>query len=81
LRFVLLTSEARVHDLADAPESTERHQLDSGELALMVTPSEHQKCVRCWHYRIDVGVHPEHPEACGRCVENVTGDGEQRRFA
>jgi isoleucyl-tRNA synthetase len=81
LRFVLLTSEARVADLAAAPGEAEKIRLDEGEIALTVTPSEHEKCVRCWHYRADVGSKPEHPEICGRCVENVEGPGETRRLA
>lgn len=81
LRFVLLTSDARVHALAVAPADAERVPLGSGEIAIRVTPSEHEKCIRCWHYRADVGVHPEHPEICGRCVENVDGSGEIRRVA
>jgi isoleucyl-tRNA synthetase len=81
LRFVLLTSEARVADLAHAPAGAERLSLEDGEVALQVTPSEHTKCVRCWHYRSDVGADPEHPELCGRCVENVAGPGEIRRVA
>ena len=28
-----------------------------------------------------VGDSDEHPELCGRCVENVAGSGEQRSFA
>ncbi|MBT8054649.1 MAG: isoleucine--tRNA ligase [Gammaproteobacteria bacterium] len=81
LRFVLLTSEARVGDLEAAPDTAERVRLEEGELALLVTPSEHQKCVRCWHYREDVGSDPEHPEICGRCADNVSGSGEVRRVA
>jgi isoleucyl-tRNA synthetase len=81
LRFVLLTSEARASDLASAPEQAERIKLDEGELALIVTPSQEEKCVRCWHYRADVGSDPEHPEICGRCVDNIFGDGESRRVA
>ncbi|HLF31515.1 MAG TPA: isoleucine--tRNA ligase [Xanthomonadales bacterium] len=81
LRFVLLTSDARVHALASAPASAERLRLESGELAIHVTPSEHGKCVRCWHYRADVGSHPDHPEICARCVDNVEGSGEIRRVA
>jgi isoleucyl-tRNA synthetase len=81
LRFVLLTSEARVADSNAAPEDAQHIRLEEGELALKVTPSEHEKCVRCWHYRSDVGSDPDHPEICGRCVENVFGDGEVRRMA
>jgi len=81
LRFVLLTSEASSGDFAAAPADAEIVQLESGRLALVVTPSEHEKCVRCWHYRADVGSHLDHPELCGRCVDNVTGKGETRRMA
>ena len=81
LRFVLLTSEARVAGLEGAPADAERITLDDGEIALVVTPSEHEKCVRCWHYRADVGSNPEHPELCVRCIENVAGQGEVRRIA
>jgi len=81
LRFVLITSDARVHALDTSPDEAERVNLDGEEIALMVAPSEHEKCVRCWHYRADVGSDPEHPEACLRCVDNVTGSGEHRRVA
>jgi isoleucyl-tRNA synthetase len=50
-------------------------------LAVQVSASPHAKCTRCWHHRPDVGGDPAHPELCGRCVENVTGQGEVRRFA
>jgi isoleucyl-tRNA synthetase len=81
LRFVLLTSEAHAGDFAMAPKTAENMQLEGGKLAVVVTPSEHEKCVRCWHYRADVGSNDDHPELCGRCVENVAGEGETRRFA
>ena len=38
------------------------------------------KCVRCWHYRPEVGADAGDPELCGRCIENVRGAGETRRF-
>ena len=81
LRFVLITSGARVHELSAAPAGAERERLEHGEIVVVVTPSQDQKCIRCWHYRKDVGSHTEHPEICGRCVENVTGAGEVRRVA
>jgi isoleucyl-tRNA synthetase len=37
--------------------------------------------VRCWHQREDVGQSVDHPELCGRCIENVTGAGENRKLA
>jgi isoleucyl-tRNA synthetase len=82
LRFVLITSEARVQPLEARPEAAVRAELRTGgELWIGVRPSAHGKCVRCWHLRLDVGAHAEHPELCGRCVENVAGAGEVRRYA
>ncbi|WP_090659526.1 isoleucine--tRNA ligase [Nitrosomonas marina] len=70
LRFVLITSESRV-------EAAETAQI----LEVTVTPSRHSKCERCWHYRSDVGQHSEHPNLCGRCISNLDGTGEDRRYA
>ena len=33
------------------------------------------------HLRSDVGSDPRHPELCARCVVNVEGPGEERKFA
>jgi len=79
LRFVLITSYARVHPLEDRPADAQ--DTDLPDLAVKVTPSDHAKCTRCWHHRQDVGTDPEHPDLCGRCVINVVGEGEIRRFA
>ncbi|RMG31165.1 MAG: isoleucine--tRNA ligase [Gammaproteobacteria bacterium] len=82
LRFVLLTSEARLHRVEVPPEDAIHFEIsDHDELWVSVAPSDHPKCVRCWHRRPDVGRHPGHPELCGRCVSNVEGPGETRRFA
>ncbi len=77
LRFALITSYA---DLA-APEEAGPDAVDTEIEGLKVraVASRYPKCVRCWHHREDVGANPDHPELCGRCVENVEGEGEVRR--
>ena len=70
LKFILITSRASVTEVA-SPE----------EESIVVTPSSHQKCERCWHYRPAVGQHTEHPGLCDRCVTNLFGSGEARQFA
>ncbi len=80
LRFVLITSYARLYKLADKPADAIDAEDVSG-LALVVKASEYPKCVRCWHHREDVGANAEHTELCGRCVENVAGEGEVRHYA
>ncbi|WP_127556580.1 isoleucine--tRNA ligase [Saccharospirillum alexandrii] len=79
LRFVTLTSAVTLANLADAPETAHATELEG--LKVSVAASEQPKCGRCWHQRPDVGQHAAHPELCGRCVENVDGDGEVRHFA
>jgi isoleucyl-tRNA synthetase len=36
-----------------------------------VSKANGQKCERCWHWETDIGINPEHPTICGRCVEAV----------
>jgi isoleucyl-tRNA synthetase len=79
LRFVLITSAATLAPLADAPAEAAATELAG--LRLRVSASAEEKCERCWHRRPEVGEIPEHPGLCSRCVENVYGDGEQRRYA
>jgi isoleucyl-tRNA synthetase len=79
LRFVLITSEAAVAPLDDAPAEAVATELAG--LSVHAAASSHAKCPRCWHHRSDVGADARHPELCGRCVENVAGGGEQRRIA
>jgi isoleucyl-tRNA synthetase len=80
LRFFLITSYARVHPLAEKPADAGDMQINGQALAMRILPSDHAKCVRCWHHREDVGLNADHPELCGRCVDNAFGAGEARRF-
>jgi isoleucyl-tRNA synthetase len=78
LRFVFITSNATLCRKGDGEPAL---PTDVEGLELKLTASPHQKCIRCWQRRDDVGKHPDHPELCGRCVENVAGAGEVRKFA
>ncbi|TNF33805.1 MAG: isoleucine--tRNA ligase [Gammaproteobacteria bacterium] len=78
LRFVLITSEATLKPLAEGANAS---ATELPGLKVRVAATAHAKCVRCWHHRADVGSHAQHPELCGRCVSNVEGPGETRRFA
>lgn len=67
LKFVLIVSKASVKQ---------------GEhTRVSVVSSTQQKCERCWHYRADIGSHAGHGAVCGRCVDNIDGKGESRKFA
>lgn len=80
LRFVLLSSNAKVSNIAEADAAVAKPSEMDG-LLVAVDVAEHAKCERCWHHREDVGQNEAHPDLCGRCIENVDGAGEQRQFA
>lgn len=69
LKFALITSRANVYKQVGAGVSVD------------VKSSTHTKCDRCWHYRSDVGSDAAHPTICGRCVSNLFGKGEVRKYA
>ena len=81
LRFILITGDVNIAPLEQAPTELQALDLRDGKLAVEVKATQQGKCVRCWHHRADVGQIAEHPELCGRCVENVAGAGEKRRWA
>jgi isoleucyl-tRNA synthetase len=85
LRFFFITSSLELADLAALPDPDGRTdvqgvELEGAQVWVGAKPSDARKCIRCWHYRPDVGTHAEHPEICGRCIENVDGAGEMRRW-
>ena len=79
LRFALITSSANVEVVTAQPDNTIATEVDG--LWLTVTASTGTKCERCWHYTDDVGANSDHEDLCGRCVTNIDGDGEVRKFA
>ncbi|HZX69384.1 MAG TPA: class I tRNA ligase family protein, partial [Rhodanobacter sp.] len=80
LRFFFITSELELAPLTPRPGDAARVELDGAEAWVSASVSAAAKCVRCWHRRDDVGSHAEHPELCGRCVGNIEGPGENRRW-
>jgi len=69
LRFLLISGDVTV-----VPDD------GSNGIAVLAAPTRKPKCVRCWQRREDVGSHAEHPEICQRCVSNIEGPGEIRRW-
>ncbi len=78
LRFVLICSGTQVKSLSDAANADET---ELSGLKMSVSKIDAEKCERCWHHREDVGSHAGHETICGRCVDNVAGDGESRQYA
>ncbi len=59
LRELLNVSALELVDRAEDPPT------------VAVTRAAGQKCERCWHWKTDIGAHPQHPTLCRRCVEAV----------
>lgn len=79
LRFVLITSEAKVAYLSEKTSAATESDVEG--LWIEIKPSPFEKCARCWHRRKSVGTNQEHPTLCDRCITNIYTVGEQRRFA
>ncbi|EKO3868971.1 isoleucine--tRNA ligase [Vibrio harveyi] len=79
LRFVLLTSAAKVKSLSEKTDAAQATDIEG--LFVEVAAAEGEKCDRCWHHTPDVGTIEGHDKICGRCVSNVDGEGEVRKFA
>jgi len=82
LRFFFITSHARVHRIEGAPPAEAVLASNTGRsgVFIAVKATSDPKCIRCWQHRPDVGSDPRHPEICGRCVANIEGPGEHRRY-
>jgi isoleucyl-tRNA synthetase len=80
LRFFFIVSELHFAPLESRPEDAVKMEIDGAQVWLSASVSSAAKCVRCWHRREDVGSHAEHPELCDRCISNIEGPGEDRRW-
>jgi len=76
LRFILLTSSAVCFSSGPAALKTRIEGV-----CVVVKPTLYRKCERCWHHRATVGRDLSCPELCDRCVTNLFGEGEIRRYA
>ncbi len=77
VRFIFITSQAHLH----SGQNPEAQASGIDGVSLYAHASAHPKCERCWHYRADVGANKDHPTICARCVQNLFGAGEPRRYA
>jgi len=80
LRFVMITSAATLAPLNAADDAGLITLADGSRFRIEASANKFTKCVRCWHHREDVGQHAAHAELCGRCIDNIEGDGEPRAY-
>jgi len=97
LKFIYLVSGVRLHPFDEAPETAQEIQASSGLSSLAgmtdttprpetiykvtVSPSDNDRCDRCWHRTPDVGSDDSHPSLCARCAGNIGARPETRQWA
>ncbi|AKC60295.1 isoleucine--tRNA ligase [Blochmannia endosymbiont of Camponotus (Colobopsis) obliquus] len=79
LDFLLLTSAATVDDYVNHYKLKKIYESFDG-LKIFLEKARGTKCFRCWHYALDVGECSNYPHLCNRCISNMFGTGECRKF-
>ena len=80
LKFIFITSKIileRENNLKDG----QIYGINGEKLKVEIENSKNRKCERCWHRCISVGTDKNHKTLCVRCISNVYGSGEIRRYA
>lgn len=80
LYFGLLTSSVVILDDLDFDSNNIQRLEAIPGLKIVIEPAKGKKCLRCWHYREDINENIDYLNICGRCIDNITGIGEIRRF-
>lgn len=81
LRFVLITSKAKVAKFEQIVDNHDLVATDMEDIKVKVKPSTETKCIRCWHYSESVGSNTKYSELCDRCITNIACAGETRMYA
>ncbi|URJ31414.1 isoleucine--tRNA ligase [Blochmannia endosymbiont of Camponotus sp.] len=80
LSFGLITSSAIVLDYYEKFNRIIHKQEGIPGLHIFLEKAKGKKCLRCWHYGLDVDQNKNYSNICARCVSNIAGPGENRRF-
>ncbi|WP_159714799.1 isoleucine--tRNA ligase [Blochmannia endosymbiont of Camponotus nipponensis] len=79
LSFGLITSSVIVLDYHELSVTQHKTEGIPG-LQIFLEKAKGKKCLRCWHYRLDTDRYEKYLNICARCVSNMVGSGENRRF-
>lgn len=79
LSFGLLISSVVILDYCDVDKDMPIQEEMPG-LKIVLKKAEGEKCLRCWHYRTDLSQNINYLNICKRCINNMIGCGECRRF-
>ena len=64
-------AEAHAADLQELLNVSRLEVEPGAECQVLVTRAPGAKCARCWHWEIDLGSDPAHPELCPRCTPAI----------
>lgn len=80
LAFGLLISSIVIKD-CEYIKTTKGKKLDHDvTLKITLTKSQGIKCLRCWNYTFDINQHQDYCNVCSRCLHNIIGSGENRKY-
>ncbi|CAL1329245.1 isoleucine--tRNA ligase [Candidatus Providencia siddallii] len=78
LHFVFMTSQIKILNINESPNDAKNSGLNG--LKIICNKAEGKKCNRCWHYTKDISINLQQKDICNRCISNIFGDGEVRKF-
>ncbi|XBC38313.1 MAG: isoleucine--tRNA ligase [Buchnera aphidicola (Floraphis meitanensis)] len=79
LKFLFLTSEIQIKNYSSAPNYAIKSK-SIKYLKIYVTKINGEKCMRCWHIIPNIKNIDTKLKLCKRCISNITGQGEIRKF-
>lgn len=80
LAFGLLISSIIILDYNDLDLSKQQKIDDEIKLKIILQKSKGIKCLRCWNYTDRVNQYQDYLNICSRCITNITGAGENRKY-
>ncbi len=75
LCFLFITSAVYITSYDNAGVNAVKSEKIEG-LKITISKAKGDKCIRCWHYSTSIGS----DNICNRCMDNIYGVGEQRKF-
>lgn len=78
LKFLFLSSDVKVKKIDCAPLNAKDSTIEG--LKIFLKKSEGEKCPRCWNYTKEILSSSKYEKLCRRCIKNIYGSGEVRKF-
>ncbi|XBC43446.1 MAG: isoleucine--tRNA ligase [Buchnera aphidicola (Meitanaphis flavogallis)] len=79
LQFLFLTSKIQINNYSSAPNYAIKSKLVKN-LKIHISKMHGEKCMRCWHIISNSNDINTESKICKRCISNITGLGEIRKF-